>query len=188
MDRCTASFRCTVPPKGRGSARSWSNTAPAAPGRASTAWTEPSACCSICSPCKCYTSIAGGPCTYSADSPLSESQVIAPIFEKNVLVLDELGAKRTSPWVEETIFYIINHRYNNKKMTIFTSNYLDDGEDEEDPRDSRFKRSEINPVGEETLVDRIGKRLRSRIYEMCKIVNIIGKDFRKEIKQGSFRF
>lgn len=119
--------------------------------------------------------------TYTPDSSLSESDVIAPIFQKEVLVLDELGAKRTTAWVEETIFYIVNNRYNNKKLTIFTSNYLD-REEEEDTRDSFYKK------GEDSLVDRIGVRLRSRLYEMCKVVEMEGEDYRKKIKQAGYRF
>jgi DNA replication protein DnaC len=120
--------------------------------------------------------------TYSPDSPLTDSDIFAQIFEKDVLILDELGAKRTTAWVEETIFYIINNRYNNKKLTIFTSNYLDQEEDEEDNRESFFKRRG------DSLVDRIGVRLRSRLYEMCKIVEMEGDDYRKKIKQASYRF
>ena len=120
--------------------------------------------------------------TYSPDSPLADSDIFSQIFQQEVLVLDELGAKRTTAWVEETIFYIINNRYNNKKLTIFTSNYLDQEEEEEDNRDSFFKRRG------DSLVDRIGVRLRSRIYEMCKIVKMEGDDYRKKIKQTSYRF
>jgi DNA replication protein DnaC len=111
---------------------------------------------------------------------LSEMDVLFPVFQSEILVLDELGAKRTTAWVEETVFYIINHRYNQKKLTIFTSNYLD-SEEEEDTRDPLFKKSE-------TLVDRIGVRLRSRIYEMCKVVEMWGEDYRKIAKQASYRF
>ncbi len=120
--------------------------------------------------------------TYSPDSPLADSDIFSQIFQQEVLVLDELGAKRTTAWVEETIFYIINNRYNNKKLTIFTSNYLDQEEEEEDNRESFFKRRG------DSLVDRIGVRLRSRIYEMCKIVEMEGDDYRKKIKQASYRF
>jgi DNA replication protein DnaC len=120
--------------------------------------------------------------TYSQDSALTELDVLSPIFQKDVLVLDELGAKRTTAWVEETVFYIINNRYNNKKLTIFTSNYPDTEEEEEDNREAYFKK------GKETLMDRIGIRLRSRLYEMCKIVNMDGDDYRKKIKQASYRF
>jgi DNA replication protein DnaC len=120
--------------------------------------------------------------TYSPDSPLTDSEIFAEIFDKDVLVLDELGAKRTTAWVEETIFYIINNRYNNNRLTIFTSNYLDQEEEEEDNRESFFKRRG------DSLVDRIGVRLRSRLYEMCKIVEMEGDDYRKKIKQASYRF
>lgn len=119
--------------------------------------------------------------TFTPESTLSESDVIAPVFQSEVLVLDELGAKRTSAWVEETVFYIINHRYNHKKMTLFTTNYPDT-EDEEDKRDSFYKK------GGESLIDRIGVRLRSRIYEMCKVVEMWGDDYRKMAKQASYRF
>ncbi|MFB0566843.1 MAG: ATP-binding protein [Candidatus Aminicenantaceae bacterium] len=119
--------------------------------------------------------------TYTPDSLFSESEVLAPVFKSDLLVLDELGAKRTSAWIEETIFYIINQRYNHKRLTVFTSNYLDT-EEEEDTRNSYFKK------GDDSLVDRIGVRLRSRLYEMCKIVNIWGDDYRKIAKQASYRF
>ncbi|MFP4082420.1 MAG: ATP-binding protein [Candidatus Aminicenantes bacterium] len=120
--------------------------------------------------------------SYTPDSSITESDVLAPIFQKEVLVLDELGAKRTTAWVEETVFYIINNRYNNKKLTLFTSNYLDKGEEEEDTRDSFYKK------GDDSLVDRIGIRLRSRLYEMCKIVEMWGEDYRKIVKQANYRF
>lgn len=120
--------------------------------------------------------------TYTPDSPLTESDVLAPVFQSELMVLDELGAKRTSAWIEEIIFYIINQRYNHKKLTIFTSNYLDTEEEEEDKRDSFYKK------GEDSLVDRIGVRLRSRLYEMCKIVEMRGDDYRKFAKSASYRF
>jgi DNA replication protein DnaC len=120
--------------------------------------------------------------TYSPDSPMTESEVLSPIFKKDILVLDELGAKRTTAWVEEMVFYIVNHRYNNKKLTVFTSNYPDHSDDEEDSRESFFKKDS------ETLVDRIGVRLRSRLYEMCKIVRMEGDDYRQKIKQAGYRF
>jgi DNA replication protein DnaC len=120
--------------------------------------------------------------SYAPDSAVSESEILGPVFDSRVLVLDELGAKRPSPWVEETVFYIINHRYNQRKLTVFTSNYLDTAE-EEDTRQPMFKKS-----GEDSLVDRIGVRLRSRIYEMCKVVALGGEDYRKIAKQASYRF
>jgi DNA replication protein DnaC len=119
--------------------------------------------------------------SFTPDSNLSEAEILAPVFDVGILVLDELGAKRTTAWVEETVFYIINQRYNQKRLTIFTSNYLDT-EEEVDNRDSFYKKSG------DSLVDRIGVRLRSRLYEMCKLVELWGDDYRKIAKQASYRF
>jgi len=126
--------------------------------------------------------------TFTPDSGLTESDVLAPVFESDVLVLDELGAKRSSAWVEETVFHIINHRYNRKRLTIFTSNYPDADGDAEDTRPEFFKKGGWAKGGGDTLIDRIGVRLRSRIYEMCKLIPMDGNDYRQIAKQASYRF
>ena len=120
--------------------------------------------------------------SYSQDSPLTEMEVLDPIFKADLLVLDELGAKRTTAWVEEMVFYIINNRYINNRLTIFTTNYPDREEDVEDKRQEFFRKDDV------TLVDRVGERLRSRIYEMCKLVEVDGPDYRKKIKQAGYRW
>jgi DNA replication protein DnaC len=107
--------------------------------------------------------------SWNSVSQTSEMEVLRPVLEAKVLVLDELGANKPTEWVRDTIAHIINCRYNDKRVTIFTSNYLD---------------SAVKP-GEETLTDRIGTRLRSRLYEMCRDVEIRGIDFRKEIRQSN---
>jgi DNA replication protein DnaC len=91
--------------------------------------------------------------------------VLAPVYQAEVLVLDELGASKPTDWVRDTMMQIIGKRYNDKKLTIFTTNYLD------------ARRA----PADETLEDRIGVRLRSRLYEMCKTVNIEGEDYRKQL-------
>jgi DNA replication protein DnaC len=102
--------------------------------------------------------------SYNPVSQTSELKVLAPVFESEVLVLDELGASKPTDWVRDTMMQIINTRYNDKKLTIFTTNYLDGRRTERD----------------ETLEDRIGVRLRSRLFEMCKTVQIEGEDYRKK--------
>lgn len=102
--------------------------------------------------------------SYNPVSQTTELKVLAPIYEAEVLVLDELGSTKPTDWVRDTMMQIINTRYNDKKTTIFTTNYLD-------------KRRKEN---DETLEDRIGVRLRSRVYEMCKTVIIEGEDYRKK--------
>jgi len=42
----------------------------------------------------------------------------------------------------------------------------------------------IRAHSEETLADRISQRIRSRLYEMCRTVEMIAPDYRKEIRQA----
>ncbi len=101
--------------------------------------------------------------SYNPVSQTSELKVIARVSEAEVLALDELGASKPTHWVRDTMMQIINARYNDRKLTIFTTNYLD-----------------VRSVAaDETLEDRIGVRLRSRLYEMCQTVVIDGEDFRR---------
>jgi DNA replication protein DnaC len=101
--------------------------------------------------------------SYNPVSQISELKVLAPVFEAEVLVLDELGASKPTDWVRDTMMQIINTRYNDKRITIFTTNYRD----------------ERGQLSEETLEDRIGTRLRSRFYEMCRTIVIDGEDYRR---------
>lgn len=101
--------------------------------------------------------------SYNPVSQTSELAVLSPVIEAEILLLDELGATKPTDWVRDTMMHVINARYNDKKLTIFTTNYTD----------TRRQPSE------ETLEDRIGARLRSRLYEMCKTVVIEGKDYRR---------
>ena len=39
-----------------------------------------------------------------------------------LLILDDLGAQSSTPWAEEKLYQIINHRYTNKLPTVITSN------------------------------------------------------------------
>ena len=85
-------------------------------------------------------------------------------MEADLLVLDDLGAEKTSEWVEETLNLIVNTRYNERRATIFTSNYPDLPPD-------------IEPEVV-SLHDRIGFRMRSRLHEMCDFLDLEGADYR----------
>jgi DNA replication protein DnaC len=128
--------------------------------------------------------------SYNPISKSSEFRVLAPIYQADVLVLDELGATVPTDWVRDTMYQIINTRYNNKKLTIFTTNYLDAPRvaADEDPDGADTKRRSRTFATERiqeltTLEDRIGTPLRSRLYEMCKKVMIEGEDYRKRLDQ-----
>lgn len=103
--------------------------------------------------------------SYNPNTKTSELGVLGPVLDAEVLVLDELGAAKPTDWVRDTMAHIINTRYNDRKLTIFTTNYPDDRKSDK----------------EETLEDRIGVRLRSRLYEMCKTVEMSGSDYRRQV-------
>src|SRR4029453_13211346 len=90
--------------------------------------------------------------TYNPVVRSTELQVIQPVMEAELLVLDDIGAEKTSEWVEETLNLIVNTRYNERRATIFTSNHPK-SDDLSDP---------------DSLLFRIGFRMRSRLHEMCE--------------------
>jgi DNA replication protein DnaC len=103
--------------------------------------------------------------TYNPLVRTAEMDVLRPVMEADLLVLDDIGSEKTSEWVEETMNLIVNTRYNERRHTIFTSNYEDtpDGDSE----------------GQEfTLKERIGFRIHSRLHEMCEFLEFDGADFR----------
>jgi DNA replication protein DnaC len=91
--------------------------------------------------------------------------VLAPVYKTEVLVLDELGASKSTDWVRDTMMQMIGTRYNERRLTIFTTNYGD---------------ARCEAPGE-TLEDRVGVRLRSRLYEMCRTVTVEGEDYRRRL-------
>jgi DNA replication protein DnaC len=118
--------------------------------------------------------------SYNPQVNSTELEVLRPVFEAEVLVLDELGAQKPTDWVWDTVALILNTRYNDKQTTIITTNYPD-----------------LPPVGTggtdvqksvraETLGDRIGERMRSRLAEMCVRIDVAGKDFRQSTKRARF--
>ena len=92
-------------------------------------------------------------------------------LETPVLLLDDLGANRGSDWVEDTITSIITYRCNNKKPLIATTNCPD-----EDTGSTMIQRDAMNQPQRRprSLAEQIGPRARSRLFEMCTIVNIGG--------------
>lgn len=101
--------------------------------------------------------------TYNSSVDETEMDVLKPVLEADILVLDDLGAERTSEWVQETLGLVVNTRYNARRPTVFTSNLLDLS-DSTDPRGFIFQ---------------LGARTRSRLIEMCDWVEIQGVDVRE---------
>jgi DNA replication protein DnaC len=124
--------------------------------------------------------------SYNDSVRATELDVLRPVFDTEVLVLDELGAVKPTEWVWDTVSLILNTRYNDKRTTIITTNFADDGgQDAYVNSSSDFARAQ-RATRRETLGDRIGERMRSRLHEMCRIIKMDGTDFR-QIRSASFR-
>ncbi len=120
--------------------------------------------------------------SYGPDSPETEREVLRPLYSAELLVWDDLGAGRPTEWVAETIRTILNHRYTRGKQTVLTTNL---------PLKAPVKRfvenSLMDPivVREQILEERVGAPLFSRIMEMCKVVEMNGPDFRRQVYKPS---
>jgi len=118
--------------------------------------------------------------SYNPQVQTTELELLKPVFAAEVLVLDDLGAQKPNEWVWDTVALILNTRYNDKQTTIITTNYADlaagGGVQTEAERAAR----------EQTLGDRIGDRMRSRLAEMCVRVEMNGEDFRQSVKRARF--
>jgi DNA replication protein DnaC len=119
--------------------------------------------------------------SYNPDNPVSEMGVLEPVLEAEVLMIDDIGASKPSPWALETIGHILNKRYNENRVTLLTTNYLDGAENPSAPVRMPSGQA-ISAAREESLTDRLGQRVRSRLYEMCRTVEISSGDFRSEIR------
>ena len=100
--------------------------------------------------------------SFDSDEVPSKSELLRPLLEADLIVLDELGSQKPTTFVQDILYYVINTRYNEQRTTIFTTNYPETAEGKE-----------------ETLADRIGTRLRSRLYEMATRVPMSGTDYRR---------
>lgn len=135
--------------------------------------------------------------SYNPTVQTTELGLLRPVFETEVLVLDDLGSVRPTDWRWDTIRLIVNTRYNDNRTTIITTNFqnrppaahsdrtkaivkpttkhADDFSEPADPDWAKY-----------TLGDRIGEPMRSRLHEMCRIVKMDGPDFRRKFKSASF--
>jgi DNA replication protein DnaC len=118
--------------------------------------------------------------SYNSQVRETELEILRPIFDTEILVLDELGASKPTEWVWDTVAHILNTRYNDRRTTIITTNYANLGPLAGPPREGKTS------AREDTLGDRITERMRSRLQEMCIVVDVQGEDFRQKVKRATF--
>ncbi len=105
--------------------------------------------------------------TFSRGGEESQDEIVGPYREAGLLVLDELGARRPTDWVRDVLYGLLNTRYNRRRLTILTSNFADQAD-----------------RSGETLEQRVGVPMRSRLAEMCQLVPLDGPDFRRQVRPG----
>ena len=81
-----------------------------------------------------------------------------------LLVLDDLGAEKASPWVQEQLYMLINHRYEHMLPTVITTN--NDGQE---------------------LEQELGRRTLSRLAEMTVPIKIKAGDYRMKLAGKAVR-
>lgn len=125
--------------------------------------------------------------SYDPSTQTTEFDVLSPVFEIPVLLLDDLGAFTTTAWERDTISYIFNKRYSDERTTIVTT-YLSDkpspiGETSDSPtpfsRSGRTLDEARAALRERTLGERIGDQMRARLHEMCRRIEIQAGDYRE---------
>ena len=122
-----------------------------------------------------------------SDPLTSEARILAPVFQADVVVLDELGAMRSTDWVADTIERILGERYNRDLSTIITTNYRMSGPAQLHQVDGgpiSYSRAAVQVTREETIGDRVGARMFSRLNQMCRSVAVDGTDYRLQQSQA----
>jgi len=132
--------------------------------------------------------------SYNPVSQATEMGVLEPVLTTEVLLLDDIGASKPSAWALETVGHILNTRYNERRVTLLTTNYPDapgpaaasGGKSSSSSRSTGSSGSTFGaaPAQEDSLTDRLSARIRSRLYEMCRTIEIAAPDYRREIRQA----
>lgn len=99
--------------------------------------------------------------TFNKGNKDSEEQILKALNICDLLIIDDLGAEKTSDWVEEKVFTIIDARYRRQKPVFYTSNLP--------PKD---------------LPSQIGKRACDRLIEMSQPIENKATSYRREIAKG----
>lgn len=90
---------------------------------------------------------------YNPQSGMSYDDLFEQLRNAPLLVLDDLGTQSSTPWAQEKLFQLLNHRYTARLPTVITTNQR---------------------------IDDLEPRLRSRLHDpdLVKVFAIVAPDFR----------
>jgi DNA replication protein DnaC len=96
--------------------------------------------------------------THRADR--SHIHLLDRLTQVDLLHVDDVGAERSTDWVLEELYSIVNARYEDKRSMVITTNILD----------------------REALCEQISARTVSRLTEMCDELPLLGHDHRMDLR------
>ncbi|HBF35170.1 TPA: hypothetical protein DDW35_11480, partial [Candidatus Sumerlaeota bacterium] len=95
--------------------------------------------------------------TFSDSTSLSEHDLLEDVIAPDLLVLDDLGAEKTSEFVSDRLYLIVNRRYESNLPILVTTN-----------------------LGLDELKNKVGERTVSRLCEMSDWMDAFpNEDYRK---------
>jgi DNA replication protein DnaC len=95
--------------------------------------------------------------TFGEGAQHSHTGLLDQLVQVDLLHIDDLGAEKTSPWVLEELYSIVNARYEGRRSVVVTTN-----------------------LNGNQLAEQIGPRTVSRLDEMCMPIMVCGRDLRSE--------
>ena len=108
---------------------------------------------------------------YSHDQ--SEMSLIEPYLKSKVLVIDELAKGRNNEWEQTILDQFISSRYNAAdQITLFTTNYTEQG------AVLSGMNSRPTSLQKQSLEEKVGDRIFSRLTQMCDFIKMEGDDYR----------
>jgi len=94
--------------------------------------------------------------TFDDDASNSYVELLDRLTAVDLLQIDDVGAEKTSPWVLEQLYAIVNARYEDERSIVITTN-----------------------LERDALADQINERTVSRLEEMCEVLPLFGTDARR---------
>lgn len=103
--------------------------------------------------------------SWNKEDGVSESKLLRDLSDVDFLVIDDFGTEQVKDWIGERFYQIINTRYIEKKITIFTSNCV------------------INELGyDERITNRITERCFKLHFPEESVRNYLGKIKEQEMR------
>ena len=104
---------------------------------------------------------------YDKESRDRESDVVDKFCTVNVLIIDDIGAEKSSKFVDEVFFRILDTRMKNYRTTIFTSNISRDSEKYEDRIADRLRKMAVEiKMPEESVRSKVGRKEEDDFFAM----------------------